>query len=64
MGARLPYDEVSERDAAGLRALGRGNCVAKAHLLSEELQRLGATCRMVSWEYELPVLRRARAGHP
>ncbi|UEJ84337.1 transglutaminase domain-containing protein [Brachybacterium halotolerans subsp. kimchii] len=52
----LPYDTVSARDAAGLRALGRGNCVAKAHLLSEELQRLGAMCRIVSCEYELPAL--------
>lgn len=52
----LPYDTVSAHDAAGLRALGRGNCVAKAHLLAEALQHLGATCRMVSWEYELPVL--------
>lgn len=52
----LSYDTVSAHDAAGLRALGRGDCVAKAHLLSEELQHLGATCRLVSWEYELPVL--------
>ncbi|UFU06606.1 transglutaminase domain-containing protein [Ruania halotolerans] len=52
----LPYDTTAAHDAAGLRARGRGNCVAKAALLAEELSRFGATCRLVSWEYELPIL--------
>ncbi|MFC7375748.1 MULTISPECIES: transglutaminase domain-containing protein [unclassified Brachybacterium] len=52
----LPYDTVAAFDAAGLRAQGRGNCVAKAALLAEELSNVGMQCRMVCWEYELPVL--------
>lgn len=53
---RLPYDTAAAYDAPGLRAQGRGNCVAKAGLLAEELSTLGAICRIVSWEYELPDL--------
>ncbi|GAA1483783.1 transglutaminase domain-containing protein [Brachybacterium fresconis] len=52
----LPYDTLAAHDAAGLLVDGRGNCVATAGLLSEELSALGARCRAVSWEYELPVL--------
>lgn len=52
----LPYDTAAAYDAAGLRATGRGNCVAKAALLVEELGALEVPCRTVSWEYELPRL--------
>lgn len=52
----LPYDTAAAYDAPGLRAQGRGNCVAKADLLADELSGLGATCRIVCWEYELPAL--------
>jgi transglutaminase-like putative cysteine protease len=52
----LPYDTASAYDAAGLRATGRGNCVAKAALLAEELGAHDVQCRTVSWEYELPRL--------
>lgn len=52
----LPYDTTSAYDGEGLRAQGRGNCVAKAALLAEELGALGLPCRTVSWEYELPLL--------
>ena len=52
----LPYDTAAAYDAGGLRATGRGNCVAKAALLAEELGALDVPCRTVSWEYELPFL--------
>lgn len=52
----LPYDTAAAYDAEGLRAQGRGNCVAKAALLAEELGALEVPCRTVSWEYELPLL--------
>lgn len=52
----LPYDTASAYDAAGLRATGRGNCVAKAALLVEELGAHEVPCRTVAWEYELPLL--------
>ncbi|GAA1488373.1 transglutaminase domain-containing protein [Brachybacterium sacelli] len=52
----LPYDTAAAHDAASLRERGRGNCVAKADLLAEELSDVGIECRLVSWEYELPVL--------
>lgn len=51
-----PYDTAAANDAASLRELGRGNCVAKAALLAEELSNVDVVCRLVSWEYELPVL--------
>ncbi len=52
----LPYDTAAAYDAEGLRATGRGNCVAKAALLAEELGALEVPSRIVSWEYELPLL--------
>lgn len=52
----LPYDTAAAHDASSLRARGRGNCVAKAALLAEKLAEFGVECRLVSWEYELPVL--------
>lgn len=52
----MPYDTLAAYDAAGLRAQGRGNCVAKASLLAHELRALGVPCRIVSWEYTLPAL--------
>lgn len=52
----LPYDTAAAHDAASLREQGRGNCVAKADLLAEELGNIGVECRLVSWEYELPAL--------
>lgn len=52
----LPYDTVAAHDAEGLRSQGRGNCVARAGLLAVEPSAWGVSCRVVSWEYELPVL--------
>ncbi|GAA1299715.1 MULTISPECIES: transglutaminase domain-containing protein [Brachybacterium] len=52
----LPYDTAAAHDAASLRDQGRGNCVAKADLLAEELSGVGVECRLISWEYKLPVL--------
>ncbi|PCC38825.1 hypothetical protein CIK66_12965 [Brachybacterium alimentarium] len=52
----LPYDTAAAHDAASLREQGRGNCVAKAGLLAEELSDVGVECRRISWEYKLPVL--------
>lgn len=52
----MPYATDAAFDAVGLRERGRGNCVAKASLLAEDLVALGMTTRLVSWEYELPVL--------
>ena len=52
----LPYDTGAAHDAVSLREQGRGNCVAKADLLAEELSGVGVECRLISWEYELPVM--------
>ncbi|WP_114853964.1 hypothetical protein [Brachybacterium sp. YJGR34] len=46
----LPYATDAAYDAPGLRERGRGNCVAKAELLAEELRGIGMTVRLVSWE--------------
>ena len=50
----LPYATDSASDAAELIALGRGNCLAKADLLSHGFRRMGVEVRMVKWRYELP----------
>lgn len=52
----LPYDTAAAHDAASLREQGRGNCVAKADLFAEELSDVGVECRLISWEYKMPVL--------
>lgn len=52
----LPYATDGAHHARGLEEHGRGNCVAKAQLLAEELTACGLVTRLVSWEYELPIL--------
>ena len=56
MVRNLPYRTDAAYDSVGLREQGRGNCVAKAALLAEEFLACGLVVRLVSWEYELPVL--------
>lgn len=50
----LPYATDGASDAAGLIAMGRGNCLAKADLLWHGFHRIGVEVRRVKWRYELP----------
>lgn len=52
----VPYDTAAAHDATSMREQGRGNCVAKADLFAEKLSDVGVKCRLISWEYKLPVL--------
>lgn len=50
----LPYATNAAADAATLVRLGRGNCLAKADLLTRGLRLLGDDVRRVRWRYQLP----------
>jgi len=50
----LPYATDAAADAATLVRTGRGNCVAKADLLTYGLRLLGDDARRVRWRYQLP----------
>ncbi|MEU4288253.1 hypothetical protein AB0E63_08510 [Kribbella sp. NPDC026596] len=50
----LPYATNAAHDADALRAVGRGDCLAKSALLIEELERIGLRARQVRWRYLLP----------
>lgn len=49
-----PYATNAAADAAALVRLGRGNCLAKADLLTRGLRLLGDDVRRVRWRYQLP----------
>ena len=51
----LPYATNAAADAAALVRLGRGNCLAKADLLTRGLRLLGGEARRVRWRYQLPL---------